>query len=285
MVQKIKTITLIGAGGKMGMRVSDNLQKSNYEVYYCETFPKAQEAMAKFGRKVSIPEEVIPKSDVVILAVPDIILGKVSEQYVPLMKSGAILLTLDPAVSYANLIKKRDDILFGVAHPCHPSIFLEKKTPEEYADTFGGIATKQEIVASFEKGSESQREELGKVIEVMYQPVSKIHWITVKQLTYLEPTLVETVAITLVALMKETLDEIVKTTGVPEEAAKAILFGHIQIALAVVFKATNPFSDACMIAMEYGKENLIKADWKKIFEEKELDKVVAKMLKIDAINR
>lgn len=285
MTQTIKVITVVGAGGKMGMRISANLQKSKYEVYYCENSPKAQEAMVAAGRTVSNADDVIAKSDVVILAVPDVVLGKVSSQYVPKMRSGAILLTLDPAVSYANLIEKRDDILFGVAHPCHPSIFLEKKTSAEYADMFGGIATTQEIVAAFENGSDVQRNELENVIRVMYQPVNKVHWITVKQLTYLEPTLVETVAITLVALMKETLDEIVERTGVPAEAAEAILFGHIQIALAVVFKATNPFSDACMIAMEYGKEHLLKEDWKKIFEEKELDKVVARMLKIDAIKR
>lgn len=69
-----------------------------------------------------------------------------------------------------------------------------------------------------------------------------------------EPTLVETVACMVGAFMKEALDETVKHSGVPEEAAKAMLYGHIQIALAVAFRATNPFSDACMIAMEYGRE-------------------------------
>lgn len=40
-----------------------------------------------------------------------------------------------------------------------------------------------------------------------------------------------------------------------------------------------------MIAIEYGKENIIKPDWKKIFDQKELDLVIARMLKIDAIQR
>ena len=40
-----------------------------------------------------------------------------------------------------------------------------------------------------------------------------------------------------------------------------------------------------MIAMEYGREKIVKPDWKVIFEEQELDKVIARMLKIDSIRR
>lgn len=281
----LKTITVIGAGGKMGMRISANLQHSDYQVFYCENSPQAQAQVSAQGRELSSAESVVPHSDVVILAVPDIVLGKVSEAVVPLMKAGATLLTLDPAAAYANLIAQRDGIDYAVAHPCHPSVFLQRYTKEEHADAFGGIAAVQHVAASFEAGSEAQKAELSKVISVMYGPVEQVHWVTVKQLAYLEPTLVETVACMAGAFMKEALDETVKHSGVPEEAAKAMLYGHIQIALAVAFRATNPFSDACMIAMEYGREKIIKPDWKQIFDEKELDIVIARMLKIDAIKR
>ena len=281
----LKTITVIGAGGKMGMRISANLQNSDYQVFYCENSPQAQSQVSAQGRELSSAESVVPHSDVVILAVPDIVLGKVSEAVVPLMKAGATLLTLDPAAAYANLIAQRDGIDYAVAHPCHPSVFLQRYTKEEHADAFGGIAAVQHVAASFEAGSDAQKAELSKVISMMYGPVEQVHWVTVKQLAYLEPTLVETVACMAGAFMKEALDETVKHSGVPEEAAKAMLYGHIQIALAVAFRATNPFSDACMIAMEYGREKIIKPDWKQIFDEKELDIVIARMLKIDAIKR
>lgn len=281
----LKTITVIGAGGKMGMRISANFQKSDYQVFYCENSPKAQELVTAQGRELSDAASVVPVSDVVILAVPDIVLGKVSEGVVPQMKAGAILLTLDPAAAYANLIAQRDGIEYAVAHPCHPSVFLERYTKEEHADAFGGIAAIQHVAASYEAGSDAQRAELSKVISVMYGPVEAVHWVTVTQLAYLEPTLVETVACMVGAFMKEALDETVKHSGVPEEAAKAMLYGHIQIALAVAFRATNPFSDACMIAMEYGREKIVKPDWKQIFDQKELDIVIARMLKIDAIRR
>ncbi|MEJ5114893.1 phosphogluconate dehydrogenase C-terminal domain-containing protein [Erwinia billingiae] len=285
MSTQLKTITVIGAGGKMGMRISANLQKSDYQVFYCESAPQAQEQVTAQGRELSVAESVVPVSDVVILAVPDIVLGKVSEIVVPQMKTGGILLTLDPAAAYANLIAQRDGIEYAVAHPCHPSVFLERYTKEEHADAFGGVAAIQHIAASYETGSDAQKAELSKVVSVMYGPVEEVHWVTVKQLAYLEPTLVETVACMVGAFMKEALDETVKHSGVPEAAAKAMLYGHIQIALAVAFRATNPFSDACMIAMEYGREKIVKPDWKQIFDEKELDIVIARMLKIDAIRR
>lgn len=285
MSNQLKTITVIGAGGKMGMRISANLQRSDYQVFYCENSPQAQAQIGAQGREISDAASVVPLSDVVILAVPDIVLGKVSETVVPQMKRDAVLLTLDPAAAYANLIAQRDDIEYAVAHPCHPSVFLQRYTKEEHEDAFGGVAAIQHIAAAWENGSDSQRAELAKVINVMYGPVDQVHWVTVTQLAYLEPTLVETVACMVGAFMKEALDETVKHSGVPEEAAKAMLYGHIQIALAVAFRATNPFSDACMIAMEYGREKIVKPDWKQIFDQKELDIVIARMLKIDAIRR
>ncbi|KTS18783.1 phosphogluconate dehydrogenase C-terminal domain-containing protein [Pantoea dispersa] len=285
MSKALKTITVIGAGGKMGMRISANLQHSAYQVFYCENSPQAQQQVTAQGRELSDAASVVPLSDVVILAVPDIVLGKVSQSVVPQMQSGAVLLTLDPAAAYANLIAQRDDIEYAVAHPCHPSVFLARYTKEEHADAFGGVAAVQHVAAAWESGSAEQKAELSKVISVMYGPVDQVHWVTVTQLAYLEPTLVETVACMVGAFMKEALDETVKHSGVPEEAAKAMLYGHIQIALAVAFRATNPFSDACMIAMEYGREKIIKPDWKQIFDQQELDKVIARMLKIDAIQR
>lgn len=285
MSKALKTITVIGAGGKMGMRISANLQHCAYQVFYCENSPQAQQQVTAQGRELSDAASVVPLSDVVILAVPDIVLGKVSQSVVPQMQSGAVLLTLDPAAAYANLIAQRDDIEYAVAHPCHPSVFLARYTKEEHADAFGGVAAVQHVAAAWESGSAEQKAELSKVISVMYGPVDQVHWVTVTQLAYLEPTLVETVACMVGAFMKEALDETVKHSGVPEEAAKAMLYGHIQIALAVAFRATNPFSDACMIAMEYGREKIIKPDWKQIFDQQELDKVIARMLKIDAIQR
>jgi hypothetical protein len=279
------TVAVIGAGGKMGMRVSNNLQKSEYHALYSEASPAGQERTREAGREITATPEAVADADVVILAVPDVVLGAVSEDVIPQMKSGAIILTLDPAAAYAGLLAKREDIHYAVAHPCHPSVFLERTTPEEWADTFGGIAAPQEVVAALEDADDDVRAIAEKVISTIYAPVIAVHWVTVKQLAVLEPTLVETIACMVGEFLKEALDETVNGVGVPYEAARAMLYGHTWIALTNGLRGSNPFSEACHIAMGYGREALIKDDWKKIFDDSELDSVIAKMLKIDAVKR
>jgi hypothetical protein len=279
------TVTVVGAGGKMGQRISNNLAKSDYRVLYAENSPNGQEYIRGLGREVTETHEAAAQGDVVILAVPDILLGKISADIVPAMKPGAVLLTLDPAAAYANLLHRRDDIAYAVAHPCHPSVFLERTTKEEHADTFGGIAAPQDVVAAFENGDTDAQELTESVVRFAYGPVLDVHWVTVKQLAVLEPTLVETVACMIGALLKEALEETVHSVGVPEPAARAMLLGHVQVALANTLRGSNPFSDACLIAMDYGRETIVKDDWKRIFDDGELDKVLARMLHLEAIDR
>lgn len=279
------TIAVIGAGGKMGMRVSNNLVRTAHTVFYSENSPAGQERVIAAGRELTATEEAVADADIVVLAVPDLALGPVTAHIVPLLKSGAIVLTLDPAAAYAGLLATRDDVIQAVAHPCHPSIFLQRTTPEEYADTFGGIAAPQDAIAAIESDDEAKRAIVEATVRAIYAPVIDVHWVTVKQLAQLEPTLVETVACMIGALLKEALDEAVNTMGVPESAARSILLGHTQVALANGLRGDNPFSDACLIAMDYGREAIIKDDWKKIFRDDELDKNLAKMLHLDSIER
>ncbi|MBQ0878865.1 phosphogluconate dehydrogenase C-terminal domain-containing protein [Streptomyces sp. RT42] len=281
----VKTVAVIGAAGKMGQRVSDNLVDSDFRVLFSEASPKGQELIRGLGRELTESKDAAAEADVVILAVPDVVLGKVSEELVPLMKPGTIVLTLDPAAAYAGLLFAREDIHYACAHPCHPSVFLERTTKEEWQDTFGGIAAPQEVVAAYEGGDAAKRELAESVIRLMYAPVVDVHWVTVKQLAVLEPTLVETIACMVGALLTEALHETVHTVGVPEKAARAMLLGHTQVALANTLKGSNPFSDACLIAMDYGRESIVREDWKKVFEDEELDKVITRMLKIKKIKR
>ncbi len=281
----VKTVAVIGAAGKMGQRVSNNLVDSDFRVLFSEASPRGQELIRDLGRELTESRDAAAEADVVILAVPDVVLGKVSEELVPLMKPGTVVLTLDPAAAYAGLLFSRDDIHYACAHPCHPSVFLERTTKEEWQDTFGGIAAPQEVVAAYEGGDDAKQELAESVIRVMYAPVVDVHWVTVKQLAVLEPTLVETIACMVGALLTEALHETVHTVGVPEKAARAMLLGHTQVALANTLKGSNPFSDACLIAMDYGRESIVREDWKKVFEDEELDKVITRMLKIKEIKR
>ena len=282
--QQLK-IAVVGAGGKMGMRVSDNLQRSTHDVRYVENSSAGQQRTLEAGRTLTDIGTAVRNADVVILAVPDIALGPVSEQLVPQLASDTIVLTLDPAAAYANLLHERSDIEYAVAHPSHPSVFLQRKTEAELNDTFGGIAAPQDVAAALESGDAEKQTIAERVIRVMYAPVLDVHWVTVKQLAYLEPTLVEVVACMIGDLLNDALQETVHSVGVPEPAARAMLMGHVQVALANGLRGDNPFSDACLIAMDYGRAKIIKEDWKSIFNDEELDHVLKQMLHLDNIHR
>ena len=65
-----KTITLVGAGGKMGCRLTDNFLKTGYRVHYLEVSPRGLDNLRQRGVSVVNQAEAVPPSDVVILAVP-----------------------------------------------------------------------------------------------------------------------------------------------------------------------------------------------------------------------
>lgn len=276
------TVAIVGAAGKMGTRVSNNLNLTDATVYYCEASEKGQAAVKELGREITQIEDVAATCDVVILAVPDIALGPVSKTVVPLMRKGSVLLTLDPAAAYAGLITRAEGVALACAHPCHPSVFLEREG-DQWNDTFGGISAPQEVVAAIEDNDERQKEMAEQVIRAQYAPVIDVHWVTVHQLAQLEPTLVETTGCMIGQFLKDSMDHAVNVAGIPEPAVKAIFYGHIYIALTNALRGSNPFSDACLLAMDYGREAIIKDSWKKIWDDADLDVVIAKMLKLDKV--
>ena len=285
MTESTSKIAVFGAGGKMGTRVSNNLVKTDHTVWYVENSPAGQERVTAAGRELSDPATAVAEAEIIVLAVPDLALGPVTAQIVPQLAPGTIVLTLDPAAAYADLLTTRDDVVQAVAHPCHPSIFLQRETPEQWADTFGGIAAPQDAIAAIESDDPEKKDLVEATVRAIYAPVIDVHWVTVKQLAQLEPTLVETVACMVGDLLNEALQETVNTMGIPEAAARSILYGHTQVALANGLRGDNPFSDACLIAMDYGRQSIIKDDWKKIFRDDELDKNLARMLHLDETKR
>jgi hypothetical protein len=83
----------------------------------------------------------------------------------------------------------------------------------------------------------------------------------------LEPVLSETVLGTCLTIVREALDEAVRK-GVPREAARDFLMGHLKVELAIVLEAKEGavFSDGALKAIEQAKQVLFKPDWKKVFE-------------------
>jgi D-apionate oxidoisomerase len=261
-------LTLVGAGGKMGLRLTKNLRNATqYEMSYLEVSKEGIHRLIEINISVSAEDEVLPEADIVILAVPDIILGKVSEKIVPKMKSGAMVYTLDPACALAGKLFHRDDLNYFIAHPSHPSVFNWEPTPEAQTDYFGGNLAKQSVVCALFKGDESEYQKGEELAITMYAPVKEAFKITTEQMGMLEPALVETLCSTLQVIVREALDIVVEK-GVPEKAAKEFLLGHLNIQLAVLYDQIPGavFSDAANKAIIRGKPLLINEDWKKVFE-------------------
>jgi hypothetical protein len=275
--EKNDTVTIMGAGGKMGLRILNNLVKTAYNLLLCEVGERGIRLIEEKGLSVTAIEEAVGQSDFIIMAVPDAILGKISQDVVPLMKAGATFILLDPAAAYAEEIALRDDCTFVVTHPCHPGLFTEQETPEAKADMFGGVAAKQDIVIALLQGKDEQFQMAEQICRQMFAPVVKAHRITVEQMAILEPAMAEVVGASCATLLKEALDEAVRC-GVPEEAASAFMFGHLKIMLAIVFKSTNPFSDACYRAIDYGIENIFKENWRDVFKKEAIQEVLDRML-------
>lgn len=262
-----KKITLVGAGGKMGLRLTRNLKNSAFDMSYLEVSQAGIDKLKELDVTVSSEETALTDADVVILAVPDTQLGKVSAQIIPKLKENALVMTLDPAVARAGKLFLREDVAYFITHPAHPSVFNWEPTPEAQADFFGGFLAKQPIVCALMKGAEEYFTSGEQIARQMYSPVSKSFRVTMEQMALLEPALVETLSSSCLDLVREGMEEIIKR-GVPADAAREFLLGHINIQLAVLFKElpNAVFSDAANKALQRGRSILFKEDWKKIFE-------------------
>lgn len=274
-------VVLVGAGGKMGCRLTDNLMNSDYRMSYVEINPAGLERLEKRGVKVSVADDVIPAADIVILAVPDIYIGKVATELLNKFKSGTLIVTLDPAAAFGGHLPKREDISYFVSHPTHPSVFNWEADQKRHFDYFGGITAHQAIVCALMQGPE-EHYNVGENLAVsMYAPVTRAHRITVDQMALLEPGLAETFLGAVMFTMREAMDEVIKR-GVPRDAVFDFFMGHINIDLALCFDQIpgGVFSDACYKAIQIGKPLIFKEDWKKVLDMEHVKYQIGVMTKI-----
>ena len=265
------SIALFGAGGKMGHRLSRNLKDSAVTLRHVEVSEQGRARLAQdFGVQCVSPEVALSDAQVAILAVPDTHIGKVAQSINHLLKPGTIVVVLDAAAPFAGHLPERPDLTYFVTHPCHPPIFNDETDPNAKLDRFGGIAAKQHIVSALMQGPEEHYALGEEVARTIWAPVMRSHRVTVEQMALLEPGLSETVVASLLDVMREAMDEVV-ARGVPAEAARDFLLGHMNILGAVIFKEQpGVFSDACNKAIQFGKPMLMRDDWKRVFEPDEI---------------
>lgn len=274
-------VSVVGAGGKMGTRVTNNLAKhpGRIDLRFCENSEAGVASIKARGFSTVAAEATVPQSDVVVLAVPDTIIKVVSVGIVKMMRPGATMIILDPAAAVARELALRDDCTFVVTHPCHPSYFTEQDTPEAKRDYFGGVAGKQDLVMARIQGADENFTAARTVSELMFAPVNKSFVITIRQMAFLEPTLVEILGASALKAMAETVDE-AERRGIPREAAISFLTGHINILSAAFLGLLGnvQVSDACKVAMGIGSRLVLRDDWKRIWDDDVLDKSIATML-------
>ena len=264
-------IALIGAGGKMGFRLAGKLKNSRFDTTYVEVSETGRARLkSELGLDTTGMNDAVAGAEIVILAVPDTAIGKVSQSVETALRPGTMLVILDAAAPFAGHLPKRDDLTYFVTHPCHPPIFNDETDMAAKRDFFGGVAAKQHIVSALMQGPEEHYALGEEVAKIIWAPVMNSHRITVEQMAMLEPGLSETLCASLLVVMRAAMDEVV-ARGVPKAAARDFLLGHMNVLGAVIFEETpGVFSDACNKAIEFGKPMLMRDDWKKIFEWDEL---------------
>jgi D-apionate oxidoisomerase len=267
----VTAIALFGAGGKMGCRLASNLKGSRFDVRHVEVGEAGRTRLRdELGLDTVEQAKALDGADVVILAVPDTVIGKVAAAISPSLKAGTMVVALDAAAPFAGHLPERPDLTYFVTHPCHPPIFNDETEMHAKTDYFGGIAAKQHIVNALMQGPEEAYGLGEEIAKVIWAPVMRSHRVTVEQMALLEPGLSETVCATLLVIMKEAMDDVV-ARGVPREAARDFLLGHMNVLASVIFEERpGLFSDACNKAIEFGKPALMRDDWRKVFEPAEL---------------
>ena len=268
------TVTILGAGGAMGRRITRGLMKAGgYELRFVEPGAKGQELMAdEFGTQHTPVEVAVRGTDVVVLAVPDRIVGSIAEDLIPQLEPGTSVLSLDPAAAHAQRIPQRDDINMFVVHPTHPPLYdlLREEDPKARRDFWGGGLAHQAMVFAKAWGEEDKFAMVEELARDMFAPISRSHRVTVEQMVLLEPAMSESVTNACLELMKQTRER-VKAAGVPAGAVDDFFMGHLQIGISLIFDELDwKLSEGAIKAAKDSQAILFKDDWYRILDPDEV---------------
>lgn len=269
-------VAVFGAAGSMGTRVTNALKGDrDYRMIYVEADTAGQARLAEQGISTTSQTEATRDADVVVFAVPDTVVGSLAQEVVPHLRSGAMVVALDPAAPYGGELPERRDVTYFVTHPAHPPIYNDETDPEARRDFFGSGKAKQAIVNALMQGPEADYARGEEIARKLWGPVLRSHRVTVEQMAILEPVLSETVTATCLAVIREAVDEAVER-GVPAEAARDFVLGHINVELAILFDELDwELSAGAQRAVEKGKQDIFQSDWRKVFEPENIKKSVA----------
>ena len=244
-----KKIVIMGAGGKMGFRCSGKiLADGRFDAYFCEVSEMGVARVKSLGvKEISKMEDVVPEADYVLLAIPDVLIGKLSADIIPLMKPGALVIGLDPAAAYADVMPLRDDIGYFVVHPHHPYLFNTEVNADGKPDLFGGVAH-QDVSCALYHGEEKFYGEGVEISRIIFSPVGTAFRVTVRQMGFCEPGMVESIGGPMVYAIKQAYDAFVEL-GAPRDALWSFMMGHLRVQFAITFGLIDArYSDGAIVA-------------------------------------
>ena len=256
-------IVLMGAGGKMGVRLAANLQTAKMNVAHVEVSPEGRKRLSeKVGIEAVDQKTALASADVVILAVPDRLIGDIATAIQGDLRPGTALIVLDAAAPWAGKMPDRPDLTYFCTHPCHPALFDFTTDIEAQKDFFGGIAGPQGIVCALIQGPEEHYAKCEKIARAIYAPVVRAHRCSIEQIAILEPALSETVGATLALALRDATDHAV-AMGVPRAAATDFMLGHLKIELGIAFEIFpgGVFSDGALHAIRAARPLIFRDGW------------------------
>jgi D-apionate oxidoisomerase len=258
-----RSVAVLGAGGKMGFRVTKKLYDAGYDLRAVEIGDVGRARLAEAGITAVDASTGLAGVEVVVFALPDNVIGKVAAEIAPKLSAGTMVLILDAAAPYADVLPKdRPDLTYFVGHPCHPPLYSTETHGAERTDYHGGIAP-QAIVCALMQGPEAHYALGAEICEAMWSPVTKTHRVTVEQLAILEPGLSEMLAMCMIDIMTEAVDECATRYGIPREAANDFLIGHLNVEIAMWFGYSPKVpSDAALRLLEFGKSRIMQPNWR-----------------------
>lgn len=261
------TIAIFGAAGNMGTRACNALKDDPaYNILFVEAGEAAEQKLRERGLEPTSQDQALGEADVVLLAVPDALIGTIATQVVPKLKRGAMVIGLDPAAPHAGRLPERDDITYFFTHPAHPPIYNDEVDMEARRDFFGSGGAKQAIVSGLLQGPEEDYAKGEEIAKKLFRPILRAHRVTIEQMAMLEPALSETVTATCLTVIREAMDEAIKR-GVPAEAARDFLMGHLNVEIAILFDEIDwELSAGAKEAVEAAKESIFQPDWRKVFD-------------------
>jgi len=272
------TVAIVGAAGNMGTKTYGALKDDPEYRVLCVESKDGEAKLRERGITPTPMNEALGEADVAIMTVPDRVVGTVLAQVAPGLKAGAMVMCLDPAGPYAGKLPDRTDVTYFVTHPTHPPLFNDETDAEARRDFFGSGKARQSIVNTLVQGPEADYA-LGEAIaRKMFGPILRSHRVTLAQMAMLEPAMAETVAATCISVVREAMDEVV-ARGVPAEAARDFMLGHVHIELAILFDELDwDFSAGAKLAIAEAKKAIFQSDWKKVFDRENLKESVARIV-------